>query len=337
MAGKGKWEENVSRYKPGSASARKSKTAATRPWHVDVEAGSQDDAARGPVAWARTLPVAQLEADPDQPRRTFDHTALEELAASIQQQGVLQPIVVRRVPDAHDRFVVVAGERRLRAARLVGLDEVPCMVLAGDSLREARLAQLSENLHRQDLSPMEEARAIVALAETDELSQDELAKRLGKSPAYISRIYTVSRIDADDYDALSTLKLSMSLLYEFAQLPEDRTIRELAIERLRTGVTVRELEALRLGRRVGAPSRAGRQTPGVRRGRPPKSVAHLGRFRAGVRSLVEASPKVTKEELRALLDDQRQLAAWLATATDDAAVRKALDALRRALDKVLGG
>lgn len=333
MAGKGKWAENASRYRPGSASASaRGKGAATRPWHVDVEGEPKREEARGPVAWARTLPVAQLELDPDQPRKTIDQAALEELAASVREQGVLQPVVVRRKPGEENRYVVVAGERRLRAAWKNELDEVPCMVLAGDSLREARLAQLAENLHREDLSPMEEARAIVALAEAEDLTQEEVGRRLGKSPAYVSRIFAISRISEDDYAQLSTLKLSTSLLYEYAQLPEDPAIRELALERLREGVTVRELEALRLGRR---PAAASSRTPAVRRGRPPKSVAHIGRFRAGVRALVGSQARVARAELRGLLEDQREIARWLADRTDDAELAKAFSALEAAITRAL--
>src|SRR3954469_12419888 len=133
---KGKWAESASGYRPGSATARAG-AKPTRPWHVDgPAAGEAPDAPAerdAPLAWARTLPVAALEPDPDQPRRTFEASALEELAASVREHGVLQPIIVRRKPDGGAGYVVVAGERRLRASRIAGLAEVPCMVLAGDS------------------------------------------------------------------------------------------------------------------------------------------------------------------------------------------------------------
>src|SRR4029079_7890322 len=131
----------------------------------------------------------------------------------------IEPDIVRRMLPPANAWFVVAGERRLRAARIAGLAEVPCMVLAGDSLREAKLAQLAENLQREDLAPMEEALAVVRLAEVEVLSQDDLARRLGKSPAYISRIFAVSRIPSAEYDELSTSKPSVSILYEYAQLP----------------------------------------------------------------------------------------------------------------------
>src|SRR5262245_44146102 len=104
---KGKWAESASAYRPGSASARGGK--ATRPWHVDTAPAGAEPERAAPLAWARTLPVASLEADPDQPRRSFEQAALDELAASVREHGVLQPLVVRRRIDGQG-YVVVAGE-----------------------------------------------------------------------------------------------------------------------------------------------------------------------------------------------------------------------------------
>lgn len=310
---KGKWAESAATYRPGSASAR-GDSKATRPWHVPTggaEEAVETGSTPGTLAWARTLPAALLDADPEQPRRDFDESALAELADSIRSQGVLQPIIVRRHPDASGRFVVVAGERRLRAARIAGLAEVPCMVLAGDSLREARLAQLAENLQREDLAPMEEALAIVRLADVDELSQEDLAKRLGKSAAYISRIFSVSRISAEDYELLATSKPSMSVLYEFAHLAADDALRARAIELVRSGATVRELEALRTG---GAPGRSSKHSKtSARRGRPMKAMARAESIRRALRSLGPASG-VDTIELQAITEAQVELARWTADA-----------------------
>lgn len=324
---KGKWAESAATYRPGSASAR-ADAKATRPWHVPAagEAGA-GEAPSGTLAWARTLPVDALEADPEQPRRAFDPEALGELAESVRAQGVLQPLIVRRHPEHSGRFVVVAGERRLRAARMAGLTEVPCMVLAGDSLRDARLAQLAENLQREDLSPMEEALAVVRLAEVDRLSQEDLARRLGKSPAYISRIFTVSRIHAEYYELLSTSKPSMSLLYEFAQLPDDVVVRRRAIDLVISGATVREIEALRTGRVRK------RATSAPRRGRPMKSMARAEALGRAVRQLGDAT-SVDARELTAIAEAQVTLARWMADAAGgdtelaEAAARLA-DALSR--------
>lgn len=326
---KGKWAESASGYRPGSAPAR-----ATRPWHVGAPAPTPDaveDAAKStPLAWARTLPVASIEADPDQPRRSFEPAALEELAASVREHGVLQPLIVRRAPDGPG-YVVVAGERRLRASRLAGLAEVPCMVLAGDSLKEARLAQLAENLQREDLAPMEEALAVVRLAELDELSQEELARRLGKSPAYISRIYAVSRIPTVEYDDLSTSKPSMSTLYAYALLREDEATRATASALVRDGATVKELEALR-----GKPKKAAGAKGAAKRGRPMSAAAPIEALRRAARALAKldpASKRVTAADRRAILDEHASLARWAAEAFDGEvaeAARALADAITRA-------
>lgn len=332
---KGKWAESASTYRPGSASAR-GDAKATRPWHVEGTAPGAEEPAEpgsGTLAWARTLPESLLDADPEQPRREFDATALDELAESIRSQGVLQPLIVRRHPDAAGRYLLVAGERRLRASRLAGLAEIPCMVLAGDSLREARLAQLAENLQREDLAPMEEALAIVRLAELDRLSQEDLSKRLGKSPAYISRIFSVSRLSSEDYALVSTSKPSMSVLYEFAQFAGDSTLRARAVELVRAGATVRELEALRSG--------GGRATKksatASRRGRPMKAMARAEAVRRALRALGPATG-VDAVELRAIAEAQVKLALWTAEAAGgDAEVANAAQALADALSRSSGG
>lgn len=331
---KGKWAENVSRYRPGSASARASASKPTRPWHVDsadAEPESEVEDAK-PLAWARTLPIASLEADPEQPRRTFDAEALEELASSIREHGVLQPLVVRRGDGGG--YVVVAGERRLRAARAAGLAEVPCMVLAGESLREARLAQLAENLQREDLSPIDEARAVTRLGDDEAPSQDDLARRLGKSPAYISRIFAVSRIPSVEYEALSTSKPSMSVLYALAQLPPGSDARTRAVDLIRDGATVRDIEKLRGRARAG--KSAGARSPS-RRGRPMAASAPVAAMRRAADALERlddrAISRLGEADRASIAELHARLGRAVARALDDAAVADAVAELERALSR----
>jgi len=136
---------------------------------------------------APTPGVAELEIDAiatgaHQPREQFDARSLEELAASIRQYGILQPLVVA---PAGRGWQLIAGERRLRAARLAGLSTVPAVVRELDAVHQLELA-LIENIQRADLNPIEEARAYLQLLETLELSQGVLAKRVGKSRAYLA-------------------------------------------------------------------------------------------------------------------------------------------------------
>lgn len=133
----------------------------------------------------RRIPILSLDPDGTQPRRSFDEEQLRDLAASIASVGILQPIIVRPVGD---RFTIVAGERRFRAARMAGLTEIPCIVR--DWEKERRLeATLIENLQRDDLNPIEEAVGIRTLMEATGLTQETAAERLGMSrPALANRL-----------------------------------------------------------------------------------------------------------------------------------------------------
>jgi ParB family chromosome partitioning protein len=133
--------------------------------------------AGAPPAGLLHLPVDAIGPNPDQPRRRFAPEPLAELAESIRAHGLLQPVVVRRVAGA---FELIAGERRLRAARMAGLAEIPAVVHDGDERDRMELA-LIENLQREDLSPLEEAEAYRRLLDEHGLTQDDLARRVGKS------------------------------------------------------------------------------------------------------------------------------------------------------------
>ena len=128
------------------------------------------------------LPLDAIQPNPSQPRRAFDQPALEELASSIQELGVLQPLTVRR---REGQWELVAGERRLRAARMAGLETVPCLSIQTDSQSSSLLA-LVENLQRRDLDFWEEALALRRLIDTYHVSQEEVARRIGKSQSAVA-------------------------------------------------------------------------------------------------------------------------------------------------------
>lgn len=139
-----------------------------------------------------SLPVSDIRPNPDQPRRTFDGAALEELADSIRALGILQPLTVRRSAEGWE---LVAGERRLRAAVLAGLDRVPCIPIQVDS-QNASLLAVVENLQRQDLDFLEESLALDKLLRTYCLSQDEVARRIGKSQSAVANKLRLLRLPA---------------------------------------------------------------------------------------------------------------------------------------------
>lgn len=139
------------------------------------------------------LPTADIRPNPYQPRQTFDDTALEELAASIRRHGVLQPLTVRQTAEGWE---LVAGERRLRAAKLAGLETVPCICrTAGD--QESALLALIENLQRRDLHYLEEAAAIAAYIRQSGITQEEAAARLGRSSSALANKLRLLRLSPD--------------------------------------------------------------------------------------------------------------------------------------------
>ena len=129
------------------------------------------------------IPLLEIHPCPAQPRRNFDPEALRELSHSIAQYGVLQPLTVRQVPHGYE---LIAGERRLRAARLAGLREVPCILLDADE-EQASLLTMIENLQRKDLDYLEEARGLALLISRFHLSQEQLAQKIGKSQSAVAK------------------------------------------------------------------------------------------------------------------------------------------------------
>ena len=131
------------------------------------------------------IKISLIDPKRDQPRKYFDKEALEELASSISEHGLLQPILVREYGDG--RYQIIAGERRFRASKLAGLTEIPALVVEKDDATAAQLA-LIENIQREDLNPLEEAMAYKALAEEYHMTQEELSQKIGKSDCFLSSL-----------------------------------------------------------------------------------------------------------------------------------------------------
>ena len=155
---------------------------------------------------AGAVPVDQIDPNPQQPRTKFDEAALESLAASIREVGVLQPIVVGP-PGDDGRYVLIAGERRLRAAKLAGLDEIPAVIRESD--QEARLVEaVIENVQREDLGPIEEAEAYQRLMEDFGMTHDEVAKRVGKSRSAVTNAVRLLNLPGQIQGLLADGRLS---------------------------------------------------------------------------------------------------------------------------------
>ena len=130
-----------------------------------------------------TLPISQVESYAGQPRKSFDQEKLEELAESIRQHGIIQPLTVRKLSSGY--YQIIAGERRWRAARLAGLTEVPAVIIEADDRKAMELAMI-ENLQREDLNPMEEAEGYKTLVENYGMTQEQAAQRVGKSRSAVA-------------------------------------------------------------------------------------------------------------------------------------------------------
>ena len=164
------------------------------------------------------LPTQQLYANPNQPRKEFDQAKLEELAGSIRQYGVLEPLVV--TPRA-DRFMIVAGERRFRASLLAGLSEVPCRIIEADDALVQELALL-ENVVRQDLNPMEEAKAYQALLDRG-WTREELAQKLGFTQVWrIEERTSLLNLVPEYQQMLVAGQLTSTQAFHTSRLPQER-------------------------------------------------------------------------------------------------------------------
>lgn len=188
----------------------------------------------------RQLPVQQLEPGEYQPRTRMSDEALESLAESIRQQGVLQPIVVReRGPE---RFEIIAGERRWRASRRAGLKEVPVIVRAVDDQTVLAIA-LIENIQREDLNPLEEAWGLQKLIESFGLSHDEAARAVGRSRSAVTNLLRLTQLTTVVQDMLLEGQLDMGHARALAALPAAEQI-QIANEVAAKGLSVRQTEAL---------------------------------------------------------------------------------------------
>ena len=194
------------------------------------------DAAAGEL---RELPVSLIKPNPDQPRSHFDPEALAALAASIEASGVVQPLLVRPLPDGS--YELVAGERRWRAAQQAGLDKVPAVVR--DQAEADRLqAALIENMVREDLNPVEEARACAALVDDLGLTKEELARRVGRSRPAVSNLIRLLELPDEALAMLQTGELSGGHGRALLGAQGNDVRRRLARDAARGGWSVRETE-----------------------------------------------------------------------------------------------
>ena len=187
------------------------------------------------------LPISKVEPRIDQPREYFDQQALQELADSIAQYGLIQPITVRKLETGY--YQIIAGERRWRASRLAGLKEVPVRVIEADDRRTAELA-LVENLQREDLNPIEEAKGYKTLIEEFGLTQEEEAKSVGRSRPSITNALRLLSLSPKVLEMVEKNELSAGHARALISISDDKKQLDAAKEVREKGLSVRKTEQL---------------------------------------------------------------------------------------------
>ncbi|MCR5299700.1 MAG: ParB/RepB/Spo0J family partition protein [Erysipelotrichaceae bacterium] len=186
------------------------------------------------------LPISEIRPNPYQPRKNFDQDKLKELAESIREHGVFQPIIVRKAIDGYE---LIAGERRLRASKLAGKEDIPAIVVEFSD-QEMMEISLLENIQREDLNAVEEAAAYSQLIEKIGYTQEELAKHIGKSRTHITNMLRLLRLPDDIKEKVRSGKLSYGQARTLLAAEDEEKMHELAERAVREGLSVRDLEKL---------------------------------------------------------------------------------------------
>lgn len=197
----------------------------------EVETGAQEQ---------KKVPVNQIRPNPYQPRKHFDEGALDELKQSILEHGVFTPILVKKSIQGYD---LIAGERRLRASKLAGLKEIPAIVVEMNDQEMMEIALL-ENIQREDLNVIEEAKAYQQMIKSLHYTQDQLAKRIGKSREHITNTLRLLRLPEDVQQYAVRKELSMGHIRALLSLKNEEQMRKIARQAVSQGLSVRAVEKL---------------------------------------------------------------------------------------------
>jgi ParB family chromosome partitioning protein len=215
----------------------------------------------------RKVPIEFLKPNPRNPRRAFADAELGELASSVKQHGVIQPIVVRPVKGAADRYEIIAGERRWRAAQLAGLHEVPIVpVDVSDS--DALEIMIIENVQREDLNAMEEAQGYHALADEFKRSQEDIAKIVGKSRSHVANMMRLTKLPTEVQSLIAKGDLSAGHARALIGVPDPLSAAKRAVAE---GLNVRQTEAL--AHDEGVPERKPQKARGGGKTKDPDTLA----------------------------------------------------------------
>jgi ParB family chromosome partitioning protein len=186
------------------------------------------------------IPLNEIRSNPYQPRKEFDEESLNEFAESIKEHGVIQPIIVKKSIKGYE---LIAGERRTRASKIAGKTTIPAIIREISDQEMMEIA-LIENIQRQDLNPIEEAEAFAKIIETSGITQDEAAKKFGKSRSYITNLVGLLRLPEKTIELVRDGKITMGHARVLSKLEDPNQIDEIAKEIISKGLSVRDTEKL---------------------------------------------------------------------------------------------
>ncbi len=259
-----------------------------------------------------SIKVSRISPRRDQPRKNFDENALQLLADSVREHGIIQPIAVREIDGLGENYEIIAGERRWRAAKLAGLDEIPAVVMTGDDLKIAELA-LIENVQRKDLNPVEEAMAYRALIERFGLKQEEVAQQAGKSRSAVANLLRLLELPDDILVLVQEDKLSMGHARAILGLEDEDRMLPLAEMTINKELSVREVEALvrRYNAETSEPVEIDVTSPNVQRQVYMKDLE--GRIRTRLGRKVKIHETARKKTVEFTFEDDEDLENLLKT------------------------
>lgn len=204
--------------------------------NVQMQSGSKENSSGG-IAY---IDINQIKPNSKQPRKVFDEEKLEELAASIREHGLIQPVILRKAERGYE---IVAGERRWRACRIIGIKEIPCIVKELSD-EENMLLAIIENMQREDLNPIEEAEGLKQMIDTYGLTQEEVSRSVGKSRPYIANSLRLLKLPENIAQYLSEGKLSAGHAKALAGVEDEKMQLWLAEEIIKKELSVRQLEKM---------------------------------------------------------------------------------------------
>ncbi|NLZ76254.1 MAG: ParB/RepB/Spo0J family partition protein [Erysipelotrichia bacterium] len=237
-----------------------------------------------------SLKLVDIRSNPYQPRKTFDQEKLEELAQSIRETGVFTPILVR---EATGGYELIAGERRVKASVLAGKEEIPAIIMDFTDTQMMEISLL-ENIQREDLNALEEASGYQKLIETLGYTQEQLAKRIGKSREHVSNTLRLLKLPKDVQKLVEEKKLSMGHVKCLITL-DDKTISEIAHKAVSEGLSVRQVEALATAKKASKPAKTKVEDP------------YLVDLQNSLQRKFSSKVKITKNSINIFYQDKDEL------------------------------